>query len=293
MAEFKLWAKLFIKGKMEALTGIRVGGSQEALDIGGVDLPVVKTPNGIPYIPGSSIKGKMRSLLEKEQFDLSELKSYREKEGELQKAKKEKNEDLKKKLSDELKELKEELKEKNWRDVGGSFIHSCEKPDCNICTIFGRPAESSASEPTRLYAKDAHLDKDDFEQKFPELAEDKLYTEVKWENVIDRLTSLANPRQVERVPAGAQFDFELTYNLYDKKDEERFHGFVLPALELLEGDCLGGMGSRGYGRVKFSQIEVKMKRVEDYQQGSEGEVIYGPGELSQLRQKLLVKWNLA
>lgn len=55
-----------ITGKIECVTGLHIGGSAEQIDIGGVDLPIIKHPvSGEPYIPGSSLKGKMRSQLEK------------------------------------------------------------------------------------------------------------------------------------------------------------------------------------------------------------------------------------
>lgn len=54
-----------ITGKIEVMTGLHIGGTTSSIEIGGVDSPVIKHPlSGEPYIPGSSIKGKMRSLLE-------------------------------------------------------------------------------------------------------------------------------------------------------------------------------------------------------------------------------------
>jgi len=54
-----------ITGTLVLKSGTRVGGSKEDLEIGGMDNPVIRHPlTGVPYIPGSSIKGKMRSLLE-------------------------------------------------------------------------------------------------------------------------------------------------------------------------------------------------------------------------------------
>lgn len=67
----KLIAKVFIKGKIIAETGLHIGGSKASLDIGGVDSNVVKTPQGVPFIPGSSLKGKLRSLLAKLQGSIA------------------------------------------------------------------------------------------------------------------------------------------------------------------------------------------------------------------------------
>lgn len=54
-----------LKGKIKLLSGLHIGGSKDTIEIGGMDNPVIKNPiTGLPYIPGSSIKGKMRFLLE-------------------------------------------------------------------------------------------------------------------------------------------------------------------------------------------------------------------------------------
>jgi CRISPR-associated protein Csm3 len=90
------------------------------------------------------------------------------------------------------------------------------------------------------------------------------YSDVKWENVIDRQTGTAKGgglRQMERVPQGAIFDFELVYDIYNDalaqpqgktilRLEEHLQALA-DALELLEDDYLGGQGSRGYGKVTF------------------------------------------
>lgn len=54
-----------IKGTIKCQTGLRIGGSKDSLDIGGVDSPIIRHPiTDLPYIPGSSLKGKMRTMLE-------------------------------------------------------------------------------------------------------------------------------------------------------------------------------------------------------------------------------------
>ncbi len=55
-----------ISGTLKCETGLHIGGSADQIEIGGVDLPIIKHPvTGEPYIPGSSLKGKMRSQMEK------------------------------------------------------------------------------------------------------------------------------------------------------------------------------------------------------------------------------------
>ncbi|WP_196889312.1 type III-A CRISPR-associated RAMP protein Csm3 [Aureivirga sp. CE67] len=61
----KLIAKIIIKGNIEVVTGLHIGGSSATIEIGGVDNNIIKTANGIPYIPGSSLKGKLRNMLAK------------------------------------------------------------------------------------------------------------------------------------------------------------------------------------------------------------------------------------
>lgn len=61
----KLLKKISYTGRIELKTGLHIGGTNAALNIGGPDKFVVRNPiTNIPYIPGSSLKGKMRSLVE-------------------------------------------------------------------------------------------------------------------------------------------------------------------------------------------------------------------------------------
>lgn len=62
---FCFQGKFIISGILECVTGTRIGGTQEKFEIGGIDNPVIKDPlTDLPYIPGSSLKGKLRHLLE-------------------------------------------------------------------------------------------------------------------------------------------------------------------------------------------------------------------------------------
>lgn len=65
MTTIKLKKKIIYSGTIETVTGLHIGGTNAALNIGGPDKFVVRNPiNNIPYIPGSSLKGKMRALIE-------------------------------------------------------------------------------------------------------------------------------------------------------------------------------------------------------------------------------------
>ena len=164
----QLKGRVFITFDIEAVTGLHIGGSDTGIEIGGVDKTVIRDPiTNRPYIPGSSLKGKVRSLLEK----------YR---GLAQ----------------------------NQR-IGQGFIHSCDDkeqyPGCDVCQIFGVPGERDFATPTRLVVRDVHLSDASAKTLEEQAHTDLPYTEVKTEVSIDRVTSAANPRQMERVPAGAVF----------------------------------------------------------------------------------------
>ena len=88
---------------------------------------------------------------------------------------------------------------------------------------------------------------------------DLYVTEIKFENTINRITSVANPRQIERVPAGAEFDFKLVYNIEDMGDLEEDLNNIKTAINLVEDDYIGGHGTRGYGRLEFKDLDYEIK----------------------------------
>lgn len=258
----KLEGRIFITFQIKAQTGLHIGGSDTGIEIGGVDKTVIRDRlTNRPYIPGSSLRGKMRSLLEK----------YG---GLVQ----------------------------NQR-IGGGNIHSCNQAEtyetCAVCQVFGVPGERDFGTPTRLVVRDVHMT--DASTKALQDRTELPYTEAKTEVSIDRVTSAANPRQFERVPAGAVFGpAELLYTVYNgsgcdpRKDIERLTT-VLEGLQLLEDDYLGGQGSRGAGRVEFTDICVKVRR--NYPQDKETVGAYGSlsewaTDLSEFQAALRAKFDL-
>ncbi|MCY7272365.1 MAG: type III-A CRISPR-associated RAMP protein Csm3 [Phormidesmis sp. CAN_BIN44] len=109
---------------------------------------------------------------------------------------------------------------------------------------------SGRNAPARLIVRDCHLDPVSI-KKLKLIDTGLNMTEWKFENGIDRTTSAANPRQVERVPAGSVFRFELEYTIDNETQviEDLKNSAI--ALATLEDDALGGHGSRGYGKIKF------------------------------------------
>lgn len=83
-------------------------------------------------------------------------------------------------------------------------------------------------------------------------------TEAKFENTINRMTSEANPRQIERVVRGAKFPLSIIYNAEEEDEIIDDIKLLKEGMTLLTYDYLGGNGSRGYGRVKFSELDIHL-----------------------------------
>ncbi|SHK45505.1 type III-A CRISPR-associated RAMP protein Csm3 [Rhodothermus profundi] len=212
---------IILKGKMECLTGLHIGGSKEKFEIGGVDQPVIRDPvTNEPYVPGSSLKGKMRALLA---FALGKADQ-----------------------------------DPNYKTFD---------PDCPLQRVFGSSAETRSIGPSRLIVRDAFPD-EETRKRWEEMETELLYTELKAENSVDRLTSAANPRFSERVVRGSTFNVEFIFSVYELKDLD-FFPYVLEGLRLLEHSWLGRSGTRGYGQVAFRLAEPLVVTLEDYRTGSD------------------------
>ncbi|TAK45775.1 MAG: type III-A CRISPR-associated RAMP protein Csm3 [Saprospiraceae bacterium] len=232
----KLTKKIKIEGRIVALSGLHIGGSNTGMSIGGADATVVRNPlNNEPYIPGSSLKGKMRSLLER----------------------------MEGKFGGGGNTL-----------AGPLFISDA---DHEVAQVFGITPEDLKKQKKedrpigRLIVRDGRLagimDGDKFlggregkDKLLNNKATDMPYTEVKTEVVIDRITSGATPRQLERVPAGTVFEMKLMLNVYDDEELKPLLDTVFRGLCLVHNDFLGGKGSRGSGEVK---IEVRSLQYKD------------------------------
>ncbi|MCX8093975.1 MAG: type III-A CRISPR-associated RAMP protein Csm3 [Candidatus Goldbacteria bacterium] len=201
-----------IKGIIRCETGLRIGGKESTAEIGGVDNPVIRNPlDGFPYIPGSSLKGKIRFLLEHAEGKID--------------------------------------------DEGNP--HECNESNCMICKVFGKNAnkenESNGIEIGRAIFRDAFLTEDSKEE-LKKLAQQTglKYVEIKTENVINRKKGTAeHPRDMERVPAGTEFEFSISIRIFENDNKEEIINFIKKGLSLLEKDTLGGSGSRGYGKIKI------------------------------------------
>ena len=198
------FAKIKFSAQIRLETGLHIGASNAFAAIGAIDSPVIKDPiTNLPIIPGSSLKGKMRTLL---------AKVYNEKVAE--------------KPSDDS-------------DI--------------LSRLFGN-SNDERFKMGRLIFRDAFLSNAD---ELDSLGV-RSYTEVKFENTIDRITAEAKPRQIERAIRNSTFDFELIYEITDENENQVEEDFkvIRDGLKLLELDYLGSSGSRGYGKVAFENLKA-------------------------------------
>jgi CRISPR-associated protein Csm3 len=212
-------------GTITLKSGMRIGMSKEQMAIGDVDNPVIRNPlTEEPYIPGSSLKGKMRYLLEWS------------------------------------------LGGKYIEGGDGQHVYASPEPTDPIARIFGIAPGGSKDKralergPTRILVRDAYLTEKSRDELRKMPMRGGYMTEIKQEVFIPRIGGDANPRVMERVPAGAVFDFELIYRVFDlndggQLDQENFK-LVERALQLVQLDGLGGSISRGYGQLAIDyQVE--------------------------------------
>ena len=128
--------------------------------------------------------------------------------------------------------------------------------ESNAGALFGTSGANDESHPSRIIVRDAELDLSD-----PHMFDntDLPYTESKTEVTINRITAKANPRTIERVPAGAKFNMNVVINIFDTDNEQQLLKTFKDAIALLQDDYLGGNGSRGYGQVEFSEMKYDTK----------------------------------
>ncbi len=204
-----LRGKLIIQAILTLKTGLHIGAASDFAPIGAVDSPFIRDPfTKQPIIPGSSLKGKIRTLL---------ARSY----------------------------------------ADGYWLNEISKDPEPVQRLFGTANSSGyKAKAARLQFFDLRMTNESFEQ-FNQMELDTYIGEVKFENTIDRLTATATPRQIERVPAGAEFQFKLVYNIENEGNVTEDIQLLADGLKLLQMDYLGGSGSRGYGRIELRDFTME------------------------------------
>ncbi len=199
----QLTKKIKLTTTLKLKSGLHIGASKEQAQIGGVDAPIIRRSlDNTPYIPGSSIKGKIRCLLE------------------------------------QSKGVK----------LGGDKK--------NINNLFGSSGAEDNSHASKIIVRDAYLTSESKEALEKNEYTDLPFAEVKFENSIDRIKGQANTgiRQIERIPAGAEFKLEFIINIWDDDTKDNLISLLEEGITLLRNDYLGGSGSRGYGAVEIGDF---------------------------------------
>lgn len=194
-----MYGKILIHCKLIVSTGMHIGDSSAFSAIGAVDSQVVRDPlTGLPIIPGSSLKGKLRTLLA--------------------------------------------------RSLSGDIQHmpKHDDDDVRIKRIFG---SSSPVQAARMQFADCFVSNADAMRKVG-------ITEVKAENGINRADSVANPRFIERVTRGTEFNVNIVYDIADEGQVVEDLSLLAKGMKLLQLDYLGGHGTRGSGRVSLRDFSV-------------------------------------
>ena len=236
--------------RLKLITGLHIGASDDSMKIGGVDSPVITREvladdNGVvsfggknkviePYIAGSSLKGKIRSLLE---------------------------------LYFRLIDPTESDEKKRGIPINSTLTFGDKKKRELIIKLFGEGSEFKGSSEefnlTRVVFRDCFISN---EIRKATIANRIELFEEKAENVIDRATGTTKTgglRHIQRVVSSVEFDFDLSIRVFDKDNEALFKNTILLGLRLLELDALGGNGSRGYGKVEFAEIEKSIEELRD------------------------------
>ena len=249
---YQLLGKYLFSGEIMCVTGLHIGGATTGVEIGGLDNPVIKDPlTEMPYIPGSGLKGKLRSLSE---WSLGLIATHSKHDGY---------------AAYECTELAAPCPPvgdkgyEPWRRallVGSLYGASSDVTE--VRTVAG---------PSRLTVRDAFAT-EDTKKLWEEWLGHGIYTEVKTENTLDRLTAEANPRPIERVPAKSAFDFKMIVDAYqldgDQPSVRELLEHLWTAMLLLEHSSLGGSGSRGHGQIEFKKLNLIWRPVDYYKTGA-------------------------
>jgi len=217
MSTTKLINHCIVERKITCQTGLHIGGSKDDIEIGGLDNPIIRDPvTKLPYIPGSSIKGKIRSLLEQRH------------------------------CASKIDERGSPCK------CGESSCMVCLLfgPHMNPRHTLG-PSRLIVRDAFMTQKSINELaDKLEPGMIFAEVKHEVSIDRKKG------TASFAGPRPVERVPAGAEFRLNMAIRIFEGDDEAKMVAFIDEGFAMLKDDYLGGSGTRGYGKVDITEINA-------------------------------------
>lgn len=218
MSEYKLTGIYRVRGQIRLETGLHIGGDEGVIEIGGNDNPIVRDiTTGNPYIPGSSLKGKMRYLLEWYTGRVS----------------------------------------KDGKVYDGKNLSKESENDLLLNVFGGTAGGNGRKGPTRITVKDIFLSVDSEKEVKKMKERTGTDTELKIENSINRLDSSANPRNLERVPRNLIFDLKINFKVLSIDNKNEIEKMIKEGLKLVELEGLGGSVSRGSGQIKFENLKIE------------------------------------
>jgi len=206
-----------ITGVLLVQTGLRIGAGGSSLEIGGLDNPILRHPKTrLPYVPGSSLKGKLRSLLEVNQYTIGSSKKPMATVG----------------------------------PCGCGECVVCRLFGCGDVRNANEPSRlifrdcqmlPETIEELRPLLSDGVF----YSEVKAEVTMDRTSGKV----------GQAGPRSMDRIASGAKLDFRVTIRILDGDVESDLKKTMAHALRLLEAEGLGGSVSRGYGQVSFEHLK--------------------------------------
>ncbi len=217
---------IVLTGELKCRTGLHIGGLIETFVVGRADSPVIRGAYySTPYVPGTALRGKLRSLLERFLYTQGGADP----------------------------EFFQVLSAGKQQKI---TLHSCKLSNCPICRLFGNtPLEKEQASEGEVYPGSLHID-----NLYP--SESKPEPDTKTENALDRVTQAANPRSLERVPAETAFKVRMSYFVRNPDHLAEDMRNLATSIALLQDDHLGGGGSRGSGAVELKINNVVVKWIE-------------------------------
>ncbi len=233
---YQFKAHIMIRGQITCLTGLHIGGSEEQFAVGGPDNPVIRdSVSGAPYIPGSSLKGKMRSLLE---WTLGKI-------------------------------------EPDGRVHGRSCRDSaCAICRIFGSSRRGATAETPVIGPTRLLVRDAFPAAETLERcQAGGLFVTEQKSENRLNRITAEVTPSLLERVPRGAQFDIDMLYGI-YDLGDGglMDIENLK-YIYTAFELLEAGALGGGGSRGSGKIAIENLRATIKSGQNYQAQAAGDSV--------------------
>ncbi|MFW6119821.1 MAG: type III-A CRISPR-associated RAMP protein Csm3 [Petrotogales bacterium] len=224
-----------VNAKLVCETGLQIGGNKETAEIGGIDQPVIRDPQGYPYIPGSSLKGKMRTLIEWE-------KGLVDKDGNVHEC------------DDETSALECPV----CKVFGASSDEGYKTGPTRITVRDAHPTDQTIE----MWK---NLDTDLLYTEWKtENSINRLTSEAKLRQF---------ERVPKGSKFNVEFVFGLYDLPKDDQDDYEFIDILFESMDLLEDSYLGGSGTRGYGKIKFEDISARFVSKEDYRTGEEGKEV--------------------